>query len=344
MTSPINPAYAVRKRKPHDAAYYLDGLARHDRFVLSEAITLVESTDPKKRKIADAVLSALDGGKNDSTRIGITGSPGVGKSTFIEAFGLYLADRGHRVAVLAIDPSSNVSGGSILGDKTRMAMLSSGENSYVRPSPSGNQLGGTTAYTREAIRLCEAAGFDHVLVETVGVGQSETDIEDMTDAGILLLQPGAGDEIQGIKRGIMEAADIFVVNKSDTSQKALASKARAYYETAVRLFHHDVAGWKCPVLPVSSLEKTGLESVYAAVADFMEILRSNDLLHKRRQMQEKKWFEKQTLRILHRVIMDNGKIKEAFEQLSAEVAGGKKTSLTALEEFRALLSKQLGTV
>ena len=341
MIPSINPEYHSHKRSTKDADYYLRGLAECDRYVLSEAITLIESTDPKKRKIADKVLSALGNSPAESTRIGITGSPGVGKSTFIEAFGSYLTSKGHRTAVLAIDPSSNVSGGSILGDKTRMPVLSSLENAYVRPSPAGHQLGGTSAYTKEAIRLCEAAGFSFVIVETVGVGQSETDIEDVTDTGILLLQPGAGDEIQGIKRGIMEAADIFVVNKSDSAQKELAARARAYYESAVRLFSHDIPGWKCPVIPVSSLEKTGVDTVYASVTAYMEILRSNNLLEEKRRLQEQKWFEKQTIMLIRHTVMENEKIKNGYEQLSADVASGKKAALPALHEIRNVLAKQL---
>jgi len=336
MSSPLNPSYNVKKRQQLHPDHILRGLADHDRFVLSEAITLLESSDPQKRHIAETVLSLLGPPPAGTVRVGITGSPGVGKSTFIEAFGNHLIQMGHRPAVLAIDPSSIVSGGSILGDKTRMPSLSVHPSAYIRPSPSGQELGGTTLCTSETIRLCEATGYDYIIVETVGVGQSETDIQNIADVCLLLLQPGAGDEIQGLKRGIMEAADILVINKADTSLLQLAAKARSFYESVVRLFHHDVPGWTCPVITVSSLENKGLDTVFNSVRSFMALLEGG-LLEERRRSQEQKWFEKKTLRLLEQVVLGPDMLQRLYKSLAVEVGSGKKSAGSALQELNGAL-------
>jgi LAO/AO transport system kinase len=219
-----------------ETAALADGVLEGNRRALARAITLIESERPDHRVTASALLERVIPHSGNSIRLGISGAPGVGKSTFIEALGNYLIDAGHRVAVLTVDPSSSISGGSILGDKTRMELLSRRGEAYIRPSPAGKTLGGVTRRSREALILCEAAGFDVIIVETVGVGQSETRVADMTDMFLLLLLPGAGDELQGIKRGIMELADLILINKADDDLLALADRAAAEYHSALQLF------------------------------------------------------------------------------------------------------------
>ncbi|HSN51974.1 MAG TPA: methylmalonyl Co-A mutase-associated GTPase MeaB, partial [Woeseiaceae bacterium] len=228
------------KRKPvseQDIAALAEGVTAGNRRVLAQAITLIESTRSDHRAAASALLERLMPKAGNSIRLGISGIPGVGKSTFIEALGNHVIDAGHRVAVLSVDPSSAVSGGSILGDKTRMEELSRRDEAFIRPSPAGTTLGGVTRRSREAMILCEAAGFDVIIVETVGVGQSETKVADMTDMFLLLLLPGAGDELQGIKRGIVELADLILINKADDGLVELARRAAAEYRSALQLLH-----------------------------------------------------------------------------------------------------------
>lgn len=239
-----------------------------DRRALARAITLVESTRADHRAEADALLAKLLPHAGRSIRVGITGTPGVGKSTFIEAFGLYAIGRGHRVAVLAVDPSSRRGGGSILGDKTRMPELTRSDAAFIRPSPSGGTLGGVARRTAEAILVCEAAGFDVVLVETVGVGQSETAVSDMTDLFLLLLLPNAGDELQGIKRGVVELADLLVVNKADGANVEAAGRAAADYANAIRLLRPPSPWWRPEVLQCSALTGAGVDKVWEAVVRF----------------------------------------------------------------------------
>ncbi len=241
-----------------------------DRRALARAITLVESTRADHRAEADALLAKLLPRAGRSIRVGITGTPGVGKSTFIEAFGLHAISKGHRVAVLAVDPSSRRGGGSILGDKTRMPALTRSEAAFVRPSPSGGTLGGVARRTAEAILVCEAAGFDVVLVETVGVGQSETAVADMTDLFLLLLLPNAGDELQGIKRGVVELADLLVVNKADGENVDAAGRTAADYANAIRLLRPPSPWWTQAVLQCSALTGKGVPEVWEAVARFRE--------------------------------------------------------------------------
>ena len=232
-------------------------LAR-DRRALAKAITLVESTLPEHRREAEALLEALLPRIGESMRVGVSGAPGVGKSTFIEALGLYLLDQGRRVAVLAVDPSSSLSGGSILGDKTRMERLSIAPNAFIRPSPTGGSLGGVAAKTREAISVCEAAGYDVIVVETVGVGQSETAVAEMVDVFALLQLPHAGDDLQAIKKGIVELADLVVINKADLDPAAAAS-ARRQWENALAMLNPASPGWRTPVLEASATKSSGIE-------------------------------------------------------------------------------------
>jgi LAO/AO transport system kinase len=264
-----------------------------NRVALARAITLVESTLPEHQRVAEATLDLLlaESPRTDSYRVGISGAPGVGKSTLIEALGLHLLSMGKRVAVLAIDPSSAVSGGSILGDKTRMERLSMAEQAFVRPSPAGDSLGGVTRKTREAILLVEAAGYDIVLIETVGVGQSEIAAQRMTDVFVLLLQPGAGDELQGIKRGIVEMADLVVVNKSDGEQAKLANQAKAHYLNALHLFPPKSSGWTPQVIGCSALEAKGIDQLWDSLEAFEKHVRGNHFFTENRAQQARYWLD-----------------------------------------------------
>ena len=333
IKSGINPEFSVKTRKVKDVSYYLNGLQNKNRFILSECITLLESTNVAKRAMAGKILDSVIYPTDKSVRIGITGSPGVGKSTFIEAFGMFLISKGHFPAILTIDPSSQTNKGSILGDKTRMQKLASHQQAFVRPTPSGNVLGGTAEYTKETIHLCEAAGFDFILVETVGVGQSESEVDNITDINILLLQPGAGDDIQGIKRGIMENADIFIINKADGRQLELAKQTKAAYNNAIQLFHHDVKSWTCPVLLVSSIENKGMDKVYEHVSSFILLLKDLNQFDKKRLLQEQKWFEKQTLKSLQHIIFKNKVVANKYFSLSDKIRKSGLSSRAAIQKM-----------
>lgn len=255
-------------KKPLPLEYYLDGFKHQDRTVLGRAITLVESTHADHQKLAQELLTRLLPATGKSKRLGISGTPGVGKSTFIEAFGKHLTSQGKKVAVLAVDPTSQVSGGSILGDKTRMNELAIDPLAFIRPSPSGETLGGVARRTRESLLLCEAFGFDYVLVETVGVGQSETTVAQMVDIFIMLLQPGAGDDLQGIKRGILEMVDMVVVTKDDGDNQKIIQKAKHDYQKALEILRHD-SGFIPGVLSCSAITKAGLAEVGEAIEKFL---------------------------------------------------------------------------
>jgi LAO/AO transport system kinase len=269
----------------------VEGVSRGDRRSIAKAITLVESARPEHRADAQAVLERLLPRTGHGVRVGITGVPGVGKSTFIETFGLFLVRAGHRVAVLAVDPTSSLSGGSILGDKTRMPELSASEGAFIRPSPSRGSLGGVAANTREAMLLCEAAGYDVVLVETVGVGQSEYVVASMVDFFLLLLLPGGGDELQGIKRGILELADGVAVNKADGDSRALAGRTVAEYRGALHLMRGGGQGWEPPVMEVSALENRGIDDVWTMIGKHRADLGKNGELERKRAGQRHHWFK-----------------------------------------------------
>jgi LAO/AO transport system kinase len=248
---------------------YVDGFSLGDRTILARAITLVESAHPDHQKLAGELLKTLLPRTGRSKRIGISGTPGVGKSTFIETFGKLLTSQNKKVAVLAVDPSSQISGGSILGDKTRMTELAIDELAFIRPSPSGETLGGVAKRTRESLLLCEAFGFDYVLVETVGVGQSETTVAQMVDLFIMLLQPGAGDDLQGIKRGILEMVDMVIVTKDDGDQHKVIQKAKHDYQQALHILRHD--GWMPPVVSCSSLTKSGFPEIQKIIEEYFSL-------------------------------------------------------------------------
>ena len=310
-----------------------------DRRALARAITLIESTRTDHRRAAEALLEHLVPKAGHSVRLGISGVPGVGKSTFIEVFGLDAIERGHRVAVLAVDPSSKRSGGSILGDKTRMEHLARNEAAFIRPSPTGGTLGGVARRTREAMLACEAAGFDVVIVETVGVGQSEAAVADMVDLFMLLLLPGAGDELQGIKRGIVELADLVVVNKSDGDLVAAANHAAAEYRHALTLLRPPVEGWRVEVLQVSAAEKRGIDDVWRSVGDYREAMTRSGAWADRRSRQARSWMWGEIEEGLAERFRDDPAVRAALAGLEARVAAGEITPTAAAQD---LLSRCFG--
>ncbi|TXI64783.1 MAG: methylmalonyl Co-A mutase-associated GTPase MeaB [Flavobacterium sp.] len=277
------------RRKQPSAEELIAGILKGDKTALSRAITLIESTNPEHLAKANEVIKGCLPHANNSVRIGITGVPGVGKSTFIEAFGKYLTSIGKKVAVLAVDPSSSISHGSILGDKTRMEELVKDENAYIRPSASGDTLGGVARKTRETIILCEACGFDTIIIETVGVGQSETAVHSMVDFFLLLKISGAGDELQGIKRGIMEMADTIVINKADGDNVAKAKLAKTEFNRALHLFPAKSSGWIPKVTTCSAYEKTGIDEIWEIISEYFELVKSNHYFEEKRQNQNQFW-------------------------------------------------------
>ena len=316
-----------------DIAATAEKIARGDRRALARAITLVESGRDDHRAEATELLEALKPLGRAAMRIGLSGTPGVGKSTFIEAFGCMLTEQGLKVAVLAVDPSSARSGGSILGDKTRMERLSRDPNAFIRPSPSQTQLGGVARRTREAIELCEAAGFDVVLIETVGVGQSETMVAEMSDLFILLLAPAGGDELQGVKRGIMEMADIILVNKADGDLKPAATRTCADYSGALKLLRkrpQDPPGFPKAML-VSAVEQIGLDQAWSEMTALIDWRREHGHFEAARARQAQFWFaEEVRRRLLAR--LESGAAKAMMDQLAAEVAAGEITASRAAEK------------
>ncbi len=277
------------RRQQPTSEQLIAGILSGDKIALSRAITLIESTSTAHLEKANAIIKACLPHANKSVRVGITGVPGVGKSTFIEAFGKYLTGLGKKVAVLAVDPSSSISHGSILGDKTRMEELVKDENAYIRPSASGESLGGVARKTRETIILCEACGFDTILIETVGVGQSETAVHSMVDFFLLLNLAGAGDELQGIKRGIMEMADAIVINKADGDNIKRARLAKTEYNRALHLFPMKNSGWSPKVTTCSALTQEGIPDVWNTIEDYFKLTRENGYFHQKRKEQNQYW-------------------------------------------------------
>lgn len=333
-------------RQIFQAKTYVEGIQNGNRVLLSQAITLVESTRADHRELADEIIATLLAAPNfsekNSLRIGITGAPGAGKSTFIESFGSLILEKGHRVAVLAIDPSSQISRGSILGDKTRMEQLSADLRAFIRPSPAGDSLGGVARRTRETISLVEAAGFDLVFVETVGVGQSETAVRSMTDLFLLLLLPGAGDDLQGIKRGIVEMADLLVVNKSDGDRLPLARQARAHYQNATHLLPPAESGWSPRVLLASALEKTGLEEIWQAIENFREKVEQNGWLAENRRRQSKQWLLDSIRTGLSDAFFADVATKAFFEKMEGQVLAGQVSPFAAGRQVLDVFLKNRG--
>lgn len=309
-----------------------------DRRAVARAITLLESTLAEDTVLGREILEALVPDTGSAIRVGITGPPGVGKSAFIETFGLHVLSEGRRVAVLAVDPTSPLSGGSILGDKTRMERLAHEEGAFIRPSPSGGSLGGVGHRTREAMLLCEGAGYDVILIETVGVGQSEVTVRSMVDFFTVLLQPGAGDELQGIKRGLLELADALVVTKADGDQKALAERTQAEHRQALQLLRPPYVEWKPPVLAVSSLVGEGIPEVWEAVLAHRDALTETGALQARRQRQARDWMWSQVQEGLERAFRADPAVASAIPALEREVEASQTTPAAGarrlLEAFR----------
>jgi LAO/AO transport system kinase len=333
----INPMLAERsfffKKKVKNADEYVEGILKKDRVLLSQAITLIESAHPEHQKTAQEIIARCLPRANKSIRIGITGTPGVGKSTFIEAFGQYVIGQNRKVAVLAIDPSSQLNRGSILGDKTRMLHLSNDENAFIRPSPAGESLGGVARKTRETIILCEAAGFDTIIIETVGVGQSEVAVHSMVDFFLLLLQPGAGDELQGIKRGIVEMADMIAINKADEERILLAKQAKVAYQNALKLFPPKESNWLPQSIVCSALSKLGIDEIWEQVVDYQYFTKGNQYFEKHRQAQSKYWLQETIHNELQQLFYQNEKVKSLLPALEDAVIKGEESSFEAAKKL-----------
>lgn len=327
----------LAKRKLHQqdlsSEQLLAGIKQKNISALSSAITLIESASPKHRQIANDLIQHCLPIAGKSIRIGITGVPGVGKSTFIENFGLLLHQLGKKVAILAIDPSSNTGGGSILGDKTRMNELSRLEDVFIRPSPAGDSLGGVARKTRESIILCEAAGFDVIIIETVGVGQSETAVHSMTDFFLLLMLSGAGDELQGIKRGIMEMADALVITKADGDNIRKANVARREYENAMHLFPAKESGWIPKAMTCSSIERTNLQRIWEVIESYRNATTINGWFENNRKQQDIHWLKETLDSKLLQAFYENSELRRELLLQQDLVAQNKTTSYLAAEKL-----------
>lgn len=340
----VNPNSAQRIRASRKNKFSEEDLLQQlldgNKTALGRAITLVESNQFSHRKKAQEFLEGALPHSQKSIRIGITGVPGVGKSTFIESLGSYLISQGKKVAVLAVDPSSSVSHGSILGDKTRMENLVKEENAFIRPSASGSSLGGVAKKTRESIILCEAAGFDVVLIETVGVGQSETTVHSMTDFFLLLKLAGAGDELQGIKRGIIEMADAIIINKADGDNIKAARDAKLEFNRALQLYPSKESGWKPRVALSSALKQTGIDSVWELISEFEEMVKANGYFQKNRKGQNKFWLLQTINEHLKNRFYQNPLMKKELEHQLKAIENNKITAFAAadllIEKFEKL--------
>ncbi len=317
---------------------YIDGILCGDRVILSKAITLIESNLDSDKKLAKEILQAILPKTGNSIRIGITGIPGVGKSTFIEAFGKHLIGQGYKIAILSIDPSSQRSKGSILGDKTRMDQLANSENAYIRPSASGDNLGGVANKTGETMLLCEAAGYDVILIETVGVGQSETAVHEMTDFFLLLMLSGAGDELQGIKKGIMEMADMVVINKADGDNVGKSEIAKKIYQNALHIFPQSESGWTPVVNIASAIENMGIDEVWIEIVKYKKLVTENGYFKQNRNQQLIQWMYTNIHVELKRLFYNSKSISDQLEILENEIIQSKispvKAAMKIIDEFR----------
>jgi len=325
--------YKSRKKELLQPGQYIEGILDQNRTILSQAITLVESSLPEHQEIAAMIIEDCIPHSGNSLRIGITGVPGVGKSTFIESMGKSITSRGHKLAVLAIDPSSERSGGSIMGDKTRMEELSQDLNAFIRPSPSGGSLGGVARKTRETIILCESAGFDVILVETVGVGQSETTVHSMVDFFLLLMLAGAGDELQGIKRGIMEMADLIAITKADGTNLEKAGNAKTDYQNALHLYPPAASGWVPRVLTCSALDGTGLEDIWKTILEYENLTRENGFFRENRNQQAKNWMYEFIHESLTRDFYSAPEIKSRMKRLEKKIMNRELSSFHAAKQI-----------
>lgn len=330
---PKEPLRRVPLRKKLSVEEYVEGVKRGDRMILAKAITLIESNAPKDFDKAQRVLQALLPRTGHSLRIGITGVPGAGKSTFIEAFGQLLCQQGYKVAVLAVDPTSSITGGSILGDKTRMQKLSREPNCFIRPSPSGGTLGGVARKSRETMMLCEAAGCNVILVETVGVGQSETTVRSMVDFFMLVVLTGAGDDLQGIKKGIMELADAIVVNKADGDNLERAKVTQGEYERMVEFIRPATEGWTTHAYRCSALKKTGLLELWAVMREFEKVTKKSGAFENRRKRQIISWVHTMIDEHLHNLFYEDPVIKGRLPEVKAAVLAGVVSPSQAVAEL-----------
>lgn len=341
--SSINPKawnHLSKSRKTLSAKEYVKGIRQGDRSILSQAITLIESTRPKHQELAQEIIELCLPDTGNSIRIGITGVPGVGKSTFIEAMGNYIVKEGHKLAVLAIDPSSTRSRGSILGDKTRMETLSTNPRAFIRPSPTAGSLGGVARKTRESIYLCEAAGFDIIFIETVGVGQSETAVHSMVDFFLLLMLAGAGDELQGIKRGIMEMADLIAINKIDDSTDTQVRQAVREYKNALHLYPAPESGWAPKVTTCSALTGAGIPDVWGQLQDYIQTTRKSGFLDERRNRQAKHWMYETIHNRLWDTFYEHPEIKKRLKSYEQKVLKGEMSSFKAAQKLMELYSSK----
>lgn len=330
----VNPYTTFRRKKRVlPVEQYVEGIRQGNVSILGQAVTLVESNLPSDQEIAQQVIEQCLPYSGNSIRLGITGVPGAGKSTFIEALGTELAENGKKLAVLAIDPSSERSKGSILGDKTRMQELSSARNAFIRPSPSAGSLGGVARKTRETIVLCEAAGYDTIFVETVGVGQSETAAHSMVDFFLLLQVTGTGDELQGIKRGIMEMADGIAINKSDGTNRDKARVARAQFKNALMLFPPSESGWIPDVVTCSAIEKTGIWDVWHMVEDYIEFTKKTGFFNLQRTRQAKYWMQETINNTLLQHFYNNDQVAQRLQQAEQKVLSNQLSSFTAANQL-----------
>jgi len=331
MPESVNKNLHLKKKLSINSDTIIKGLLNGERAMLSKAITLVESRNPKHFEQANHIIEHCLPHSGKSIRIGVTGVPGAGKSTFIEALGLHAIAQGHKVAVLAIDPSSERSKGSILGDKTRMVKLSAHENAFIRPSPSAGTLGGVAQTTRESIILCEAAGYDYILIETVGVGQSETAVHSMTDFFLLLMLTGAGDDLQGIKRGVLEMTDMIAVNKADGDNAGKALMAKSEIENAIHLFPAKSSEWKPQVLTCSALEKTGIDEIFEMINRYKTETIKNGYFEENRKKQNVGWLYDTIYNRLKQLFFENPQIKLQLNELEQAVKDEKISPFQAGE-------------
>jgi LAO/AO transport system kinase len=336
---PTAPRAAAR-RAPLSRQQYIEGILRGDRSVLARAITLIESALAADRELAEQIVEDCLPHSGESIRVGITGVPGAGKSSLIEALGRYLIEeQKQKIAVLAIDPSSQLSGGSILGDKTRMAVLAASEMAFIRPSPSRGIAGGVAQRTREAMLLCEAAGYHNILVETIGVGQSETAVHEMVDFFLLVTLAGAGDELQGIKRGVMELADLVVVNKADGANVPAAERARAEAQSALHFFPGSESGWTPHALVCSALTGAGIRELWQCVLEYVTLTHANGWFARARRAQQKRWMHEMIEHALCQRFDAHPAVRHSLEALERDVAAGRTTSFRAARMLLEMYSR-----
>ena len=330
---------AQKQRQQLSADTFVEAILNGNRVLLGQAITIIESTKKQDQELANQIIEQCLPHANRSIRIGITGAPGVGKSTFVESFGGYLLNQQKKLAVLAVDPSSQVSGGSILGDKTRMEQLSSHAHTFIRPSPSGDSLGGVARKTREAMILCEAAGYDTILVETVGVGQSEFMVHSMVDCFLLLLLPGAGDELQGIKRGIVEMADLVLINKADGERVKLAERTKKDYRNALHLFPPKQSNWAPKAIICSALEEKGMKTIWESIEAYFKLVQSNNFFQQNRTQQTKYWLTSSIQQGLQDAFFKNEAMSAEWKKVEKAVLENQQSPFKGAAELLASFMK-----